>query len=245
MSCTEGGGYNFETHAGLKDHLNFSVYAQSEGYKFPGILLSDLTPGWHMFTGTYDQENAKLYVDGKLISTSSTSEKRMITYANNNVLIGAEATGVADEYGGAQFYGKIKDLSIYATALSQNDISKLYKPEVFIDKSNRIGCSNLNENIKVNLFESINQKIKENSFSGDLSKYTQENINVTIENNECIKIKRNANISTSGNESKTWGGLRIYHNSKLQPKRKYKLTFKMKGYSCKKPLECYFAHEIG
>ena len=44
-----------------------------------------------------------------------------------------------------RFSGDIKDVRIYATALSAEDIKLLYQPEISIDKANVIRCSEINE----------------------------------------------------------------------------------------------------
>ena len=49
------------------------------------------------------------------------------------------------DYETRRFSGDIKDVRIYATALSAEDIKLLYQPEISIDKANVIRCSEINE----------------------------------------------------------------------------------------------------
>lgn len=140
ISCTEGGGWNFEPVSG-KIHFAIGTGSTSNTYKnTSGYTLSELSSGWHMFTGTYDGFTTKQYIDGVLNSSNNAyTTKTPIYYNNSNsIFIGAEATGSSTSAGGAYFNGLISDVRIYGTALSESDIQSLYNNSAFIDSSGNV-----------------------------------------------------------------------------------------------------------
>lgn len=145
LSCTEGGGWCFEK-ASNKIRFAIGTGSTSNTYKTTvGFPLSDLTSGWHMITGTYDGLVLKEYVDGVLnTSTSAYTTKTPAYYhASNSIIIGAEATGsgVTTPY----FNGRISDVRIYATALSDADVLALYKNSAYIDSFGNVFASEYKE----------------------------------------------------------------------------------------------------
>ena len=64
-SCTESGGWNFEP---TSNGIQFSIGTGTSSNTYKSVkdstALSSLSSGWHMFTGTYDGKNIKIYVDG-------------------------------------------------------------------------------------------------------------------------------------------------------------------------------------
>lgn len=140
ISCTEGGGWNFEAPSG-KIHFAIGTGSTSNTYKnTSGYTLSELSSGWHMFTGTYDGLVVKQYIDG-VFNTSNdayTTKTPIHYHGSNSILIGAEATSSATSVGGYYFNGSISDVRIYATALSESDIQSLYKNSAFIDSSGNV-----------------------------------------------------------------------------------------------------------
>lgn len=132
ISCTEGGGWNFENS---NNSIRFPVYISGVGYK---VAESNIAPGtlanaWHMLTGTFDKTNVKIYIDGELKNTIATDSTNGIGYNGGNVIfIGAEAAG-SQTPASTSFIGKISDVRIYATALSPEDIKSLYQNCVTID----------------------------------------------------------------------------------------------------------------
>ena len=125
ISCTEGGGWNFENSSGVR----FPIYIASVGYKVAqsSITTSSLLNGWHMLTGTMDKDNAKIYIDGEEVGTIAVGSTYGIGYANNYIFIGAEAAGNNTSPANSNFVGNIADVRIYATALSADDIKELYR----------------------------------------------------------------------------------------------------------------------
>ena len=135
VSCTEGGGWNFENNSGL----TFPVYIASVGYVHIDAAnrppVANYANSWHMFTGVYDRLNklTKLYIDGELIGTGAVSSPNLIQYNGSNVIwLNAEATGSNEtgSYGNAKSFS---DFRIYATALSAEDILDLYHTPANID----------------------------------------------------------------------------------------------------------------
>lgn len=148
ISCTEVGGWNFENNNGK---INFPVYVAGVGYKncFSIQDFATLSDNkWHHLVGTYNGFESKLYVDGKLCNTTSNgqSTKTPIGYNNGNaIFIGAEAAADAITPYGAYFTGNISDCRIYATALSADDITELYKTSCIVDNNKNIYAYELKE----------------------------------------------------------------------------------------------------
>ena len=126
ISCTEGGGWNFENGS---SSIRFPVYVSGVGYK---VAESNIAPGtlanaWHMLTGTFDKTNIKIYIDGELKNIIATGSTNGIGYNGSNVIfVGAEAAG-SQTPASTSFIGNISDVRIYATALSPEDIKSLYQ----------------------------------------------------------------------------------------------------------------------
>lgn len=157
ISCTEGGGWNFEPKS---EGLNFAVgvgetsNTYTDAFSSQTINLSKVSSGWHMITGTFDGINKKIYLDGVLKGTISLTEKKPIFYnANNGIFIAAEAGGHITNPDGDYFKGNISDVRIYATALSDEDIKQLYETKMKIDKESNLYCNQFieSENSFINL----------------------------------------------------------------------------------------------
>lgn len=133
VSCTQGAGWNFEPNS---NRISFPVYVKDVGYitAVSSNTWSELSSGWHMFTGTYDGFTVKLYVDGNLHASASNgqSAKTPIYYISNGLFIHAEAshTESSPDTGYAEM--DMSDFRIYATALSAEDIKELYNAPVAI-----------------------------------------------------------------------------------------------------------------
>lgn len=138
-SCTEVGGWNFEPSNG---NIQFAIGMGSTANTYlsvsSSVLFSSLSPGWHLFTGSYDGFTSKVYLDSKLIGSRSNSslDKIPIFYnATNGIFIGAEAGTNTTAPIGHYFTGKLSDFRIYATALSDSDIKDLYETKFSLDNS--------------------------------------------------------------------------------------------------------------
>ncbi len=129
-SCTEGGGLGLEPY---NSAIHFSTYDSKRngtgGYHgaLSGILWSELTPGWHMFTHIFDGVKVLGYLDGQLIASSTEFEGEIGYNTTNSILIGAETDkdGIADS-DPKYFKGKIKSFAIMHTAISATDVAELY-----------------------------------------------------------------------------------------------------------------------
>ena len=144
VSCTQGGGWNFEPKNG---YLNFAVGVGTTTNNYMAdfasqIKLADISSGWHMITGTFDGINKKIYFDGILKGTVSLTTKTPIFYnSTNGVFIAAEAGNDLKVAAGNYFNRKLNDFRIYSTALSAEDIKQLYESKARIDKNGNVYCN--------------------------------------------------------------------------------------------------------
>lgn len=137
ISCTDGGGWNFEEYNG---GLRFPIYIASVGYKIAQstITSSSLKNAWHMLTGTMDSNNIKFYIDGEEVGTVATGSTNGIDYANNYIFIGGEASGNNISPENSSFVGTMSDTRIYATALTPIQIKELYNNSMLVDASGNV-----------------------------------------------------------------------------------------------------------
>lgn len=151
ISCTQGGGWNFESSP-----IRFPVYVSGVGYKTATSTTTgaSLVGDWHMLTGTFDRENVKIYIDGELQATTATGSTNGISYANNGLVIGGEASSSTTAADSSAYTGNISDVRIYATALSAEDILNLYHTPVNIDNLQNIHSFEFQENgIKTSIYQ--------------------------------------------------------------------------------------------
>ena len=147
ISCTESGGWNFEKSS---DGIHFAIGTgtTSNSYKnTTNYPLANLTSGWHMFTGSYDGFQNKMYIDGVLAAQNNSpyATKTPIYYNSSApVLIGAEANKTQSP-AGYYFNGYMSDVRIYATALSESDLQSLYNNSGFLDSSGNIYATEYTE----------------------------------------------------------------------------------------------------
>lgn len=140
ISCTEGGGWNFEASSN-KIHFAIGTGSTSNTYKYTsGYALSELSSGWHMFTGIYDGLVVKQYVDGVFNTNNNayTTKTPIHYHSSNPILIGAEASSNQTPTANSYFNGNLSDVRIYATALSESDIASLYNNSAFVDSSGNV-----------------------------------------------------------------------------------------------------------
>lgn len=64
VSCAERGGWSFEPNGGMQFSVGTGTSSNTYKRVKDSTALSSLSSGWHMFTGTYDGKNVKIYVDG-------------------------------------------------------------------------------------------------------------------------------------------------------------------------------------
>ena len=101
---------------------------------------------WHFIAVTYDGTTAKSYIDGKYEASSTVTFdfKRQAIY-DLAINMRDPDSNWYDYETRRRYEGDISDVRVYATALSAEDIKLLYQPEISIDKSNVIRCSEINE----------------------------------------------------------------------------------------------------
>ena len=136
-------GWNFSV---TSNTLEFNVYDNGSGtYKAAsGIATSSLLNSWHYIVGTFDGINAKLYYDGILQTTSAAFSGSSLSYDSTDTLfIGAKSNGetAASPY----FSGKLADIRIYATAISDTAILKNYQSKARLDKGYNLSIGYLSE----------------------------------------------------------------------------------------------------
>ena len=226
ISCTEGGGWNFEGGAAYSRATlcQNGTYINATSSK----PFTSLSNGWHHFAQTYDGYTLKYYIDGQLEGSSSTaSSKLAITYnANNNIIIGAEATSSTATT--PYFDGKISDVRIYATALSADDIKDLYSLGGRVDNLKNFHTPKIIEKKNNHMFVA-NKSILNGAWENGLQRYQQANCQVTIENN-AVHIYRPPN--TSGAANNMWGGFRFRNDDNvlgLQKGRSYLWAMTVSG----------------
>lgn len=122
LSCTEGGGWNFEVGPG--GVIQFAIYfGGAYRHATSAITWASLTSGWHHFVGTCDGYVSKLYLDNELIATGSPiTTKGELTYPVQ-LMIAQESPTTS---GGAFSGGYLSDIRIYNVALTANEIKELY-----------------------------------------------------------------------------------------------------------------------
>lgn len=120
-SCTEGGGWNFESSSG---NMQVTAYDYGVGYKHAtaSTTWASLSPGWHDFDLVFDRSTVKLYVDRNLLGTSSTFSSSRIGYHDyNSLFVGAEsATSPTTPIANSYFSGRIGNISILNSGALQS-----------------------------------------------------------------------------------------------------------------------------
>jgi hypothetical protein len=80
---------------------------------------------WHQIVGTFDGTNNKLYLDGQLISTDTTTALSNLYYLSDGpVVFGRDGNNPSTAT--AMYQGWIDDIGIWNRALSQQEITNLY-----------------------------------------------------------------------------------------------------------------------
>lgn len=97
---------------------------------------------WHHIVGVFTSPTSRsLYVDGSLLGTDNTS----ITYADVvEVFVGRQRWHTGG-HGPLFFKGYIDDPRIYATALSHEDITELYRQRASLDSGGNLFVHEVNE----------------------------------------------------------------------------------------------------
>ena len=86
VSCSEGGGYNI-SFSGVASAANIYINGAYRAREFYNTAIS---PGWHLFTFTYDNRYLKVYFDGVYKNQYDLTANYPISYhLTNSLMIGA------------------------------------------------------------------------------------------------------------------------------------------------------------
>lgn len=138
FSCQEAGGFAILERGNGSFYFNIGTGASSNSYISKGTSVGyagTLSPGWHMFTVTYNGLVGLGYIDGQLVTNTSakyTTKTPLYYNAGTTTLqIGAEASGsnVYRPYANMYWNGKLSDFRVYTTALSADEVLELYNGE--------------------------------------------------------------------------------------------------------------------
>ena len=88
---------------------------------------------WHHCVATLDGTTIKMYFDGELVNTYTTSWGSTTVASDTRVQVGNDLPG-SDEI----YQGYYSDARIYATALSADDVKSLYQNSAYIDSSGNV-----------------------------------------------------------------------------------------------------------
>ena len=122
LSCTQNGGWSFGHSSG---NVTFIVYDSGRNGYMPAtsnVAWSSLSAGWHEFTGSFDGQYARLYIDGQLCGMSYLFKGTIKYHASNSIIVGGEA-GSAASPDDSYFNGKIRNVIIANDYCDANTIS--------------------------------------------------------------------------------------------------------------------------
>lgn len=211
ISCTEGGGWNFENNGG---NIRFPLYITGKGYTHcnSNTSWSSLNNNWHMITGTYDRSYSRIYIDGILDTETASSYPNInIGYNTNTPLcLGAEAQTFASPIAGT-YVGSLSDCRIYCTALSAEDILTLYHTSAQVSNLGSLHTFEAVENAS-NIIFKIDSARGVQVFQDGLSRYTQANCQVTL-TDQGYHIYRPPNLTTANDGNTMWGGLKLVNQT--------------------------------
>lgn len=150
FSCQEAGGFAIFLRGDGRFRFGTGTGESSNEY-WTTITAKDyastLSSGWHMFTFTYDGYNSRGYIDGVLVSISTTkSAKTPIFYYNNTGIIVGNEAGTGDAVANTGYWdGKLSDFRVYATALSDDAIADLYHIPISVASNGTLLSQELTE----------------------------------------------------------------------------------------------------
>lgn len=189
FTCASAGGWGIVSSNGA---ICFAIDkgTSSNSYLYAyGPQLSNIASGWHYIVGTYNGYKPKIYVDGILVGEASElPTKTPIRYnSTNGVFIGAQAgSSQITPVSGTYFNGKMSDVRIYGTALTDSAVKELYDTSAYIINNGKV-CS----------YEFIEEGSSPQIFKNGIFKcsgFTESNENeaafypTNIQNNELIEI---------------------------------------------------------
>jgi len=113
--------YNY-TLSTVSDTVRFSIWNPSSQESRASFSTSLLASGWNFIAGVFDGTNSRLYLNGGPIGRIGTSLTGGIRDRAGDLYIGQRADGVGEQY----FDGKIDDVQIFNTTLSETQIQAIY-----------------------------------------------------------------------------------------------------------------------
>lgn len=120
------GGYYLAAWSGS---LMFYLRADDATNRTVSYALSNLTPGWHLVTGTFDGRYLKLYVDKDLVATTDIgSTGHVITYEGSDYRfsIGVTKTEIEVIDAGSYFNGMVDEVAVWNVALTDSEVVDVY-----------------------------------------------------------------------------------------------------------------------
>ena len=145
FSCTESGGFQVGRWSASTGYYTFPVHVYTDSghtssayiYSSTALAISSLpTDEWVMLSFVYTTSGLKIYINGVLHSEYNTTSYGIHYYTSARMFIGCEAYGASPTT--PYFNGKISDFRMYATALSVDDIQRLYKSKGYVDNTGNI-----------------------------------------------------------------------------------------------------------
>ena len=107
-----------------KKEIEMVIYdsAEETPSQSSGIIEPDYVNVWHHYTGTYDGNTLRIYLDGGKQTNTNTSAGYSIENDSGPLLIGEDDSTDSNRY----FNGGICDVRVYNRALNIDEISKIY-----------------------------------------------------------------------------------------------------------------------
>jgi len=118
---------NFELVGGVNTahKVNFVVLYTDPGFTLSGSSITSIDDGkWHHIVGTYDGNRVRIYVDGFEENSAALSNKTLNSLSNFE--IGGNCNGIGQS-SGFLWPGLIDEVRVYNRALSQSEITDLYR----------------------------------------------------------------------------------------------------------------------
>lgn len=106
---------------------------------FGNGLTASLSSGWHHVFATSNENELRFFIDGKRVSSTTAKQTYTLSSTNEGVWVGESSTG---DY---HFNGKLNDIRIYATTLSDDDVKRIYEESARVDNEGNLYCSKLVE----------------------------------------------------------------------------------------------------
>lgn len=118
------GGFRIYSSANTNRYRMYWVDTTSTNKSIYFSVANKFTSGWHMLTATFDGSTMKTYCDGVYYTQLANTSFKSLT--SPNLYVGNGTSSVTGDYA---------DFRLYATALSAEDILKLYQTPTEIDKN--------------------------------------------------------------------------------------------------------------